>query len=126
VRLALYSSLLPSLKKMHPKLLRNSKADVPANGHEGRPCGMGNIPVHSEPKIHSGTHAHVGRHPRQQDVTTTAVLGDSCYAIILGVQPRQHRANEPLSRSVFGFIRTVGKPEASFELTTETGRLGSL
>src|SRR6516162_2115110 len=85
-------SWFASFEEMHPKLLRDSKADVTADRHEGRSSGMDNIPIHSEPNMHSRTHTDIGCHPGQQHVTFTTVLCDSCDAVVLRMQPRQHRA----------------------------------
>src|SRR5205085_9201004 len=83
--------------EMHPKLLRDSKTDVTANGHERCARGMRNVPIDSEPDVHSGTHAHVGRNSGQQRVPAAPALSDSRDAVIPRLQPRKHRANEPLA-----------------------------
>ena len=50
-----------SFLKMHSKLLRNSETDVTADRHELSARGMDYIPVHSEPSVHAGAEAYVGR-----------------------------------------------------------------
>src|SRR6516225_7119196 len=79
VRLAC-SSFLLSLEKTHLKLLCDSKADVTADGHKGRSRGMGNVPIQSKPKMHSGAHAYIGRHPGQKYVASAPVLRPSTHS----------------------------------------------
>src|SRR3974377_159668 len=100
-----YSWFVPPFEEMQSKLFRDSKADATADRHEGRSNGMDNIPIHSEPKMHSRTHTDIGCHPGQQHVTSTAVLCDSCDTVVLRMQPSQHWADEPLSCSVLRLIR---------------------
>jgi len=47
--------------EVKPKLTSNSETDVAADGHEHGAPRMRNLPVHAEPHVHSGAHAHVRR-----------------------------------------------------------------
>src|SRR5437868_6715020 len=115
----LLAFIVPPSSKVQPKLLRDSKTDVTADGHERGTCGMCNVPIHPEPNMHSGAHAYIGRDTAQQNVATTAVLVESRDAVILRMQPSQHGANEPFTCYVLRFIRTVRQPETRFDVTAE-------
>src|SRR5271167_4650205 len=75
--------IVPPFSTVHAKLLRDSETDMTAHRHERRTCGMHNIPIHSEPNMHSRTHADVGRDSRQQSVAAAALLSNSCDAFVL-------------------------------------------
>jgi len=73
---------------------------------------MGDIPIHAKPDMHSGSHTDVGRESGEQCIAAASVLVDTGYAVVLRVEPSQHRANEPLTGHVPRFVRAVRQPEA--------------
>jgi hypothetical protein len=111
---------------VQPKLLSNSETDVAADGHKQRTRGMRQVPIHPEPNMHSGAHAYVGRHSRQQDVAAAPPLSHSCDAIILRMQPGERGSDEPFTGRIFRFIGPVRKPETRFEVTPEASCLRTL
>src|ERR1700687_89046 len=111
--------IVPPSLKVQPKLLRDSKTDVSTDRHERCPRGMSNIPVHRQPNMHSGTHAHVGCDSGQENVATTPALSDSRDAVIRRMQPGKRWADKPLAVPVLRLIRAVRKPEARFEISAE-------
>jgi hypothetical protein len=48
---------------------------------------MSNIPVHSEPNVHSGPYTHKSCESGQQHVTAATALIYPCDAVILSMQP---------------------------------------
>src|SRR6267143_1082446 len=109
-RVFLCSSFLLSLE-VNPKLLSNSEAEVTADRHKRGARRMRNVPVHAEPYVRSGAHAHVGRDSGEQLVATASALRNCRDAIVLSVQPSHDRSNEPFAGSIFRFIGPVRQPE---------------
>src|SRR6202521_2936972 len=116
----------PSSLEMQPKLLRDSETDASPDRHKQRAGGMGRVPIHPQPNVHSGTHAHVRRDSRDQFVATAPLLGDSSDAIVLRIQPSEHGANKPLAVPVLRLIRAVREPETRFEIAAQARCLRSL
>src|ERR1700752_3368441 len=110
----LFVFIVPPSLKVQPKLLRDPKTDVTPHGHELCACGMSNIPIHSKPKMHSRTHAHVGFGSGEQHVATAPALSEADHAFILRVQPSQGGADEPFTSYVLRLIGSVRQPEARF------------
>src|SRR5438552_3720702 len=102
-----------------PKLLGNSKTNVAANGHKQCTSGMRDVPIHPEPDVHSRSYAHIACDSGQQNVTAASTLGNSCDAVILRTQPREHRTNEPFTGNVFRFVGPVREPETRFDVTSQ-------
>ena len=76
--------------------------------------------------MRSGTQTHVCRDSCKQYVATTPALSGSRDAVILRVQPRQNGSDEPFTGHVLRFIRSVGQPEARFNVAAEASCLRSL
>src|SRR6266436_193793 len=114
----LCSSSLLSLE-VKPKLTSDSETDVTTDRHEHGTRGMRNVPVHAEPQVHPGAHAHIRCDSGQQYVATAPGLVDCRDAVILRVQPSHNRSNEPFTGPVLRFVRPVGEPEAWFEVAAE-------
>jgi hypothetical protein len=68
---------------MQPKLLRDSKTDVTADGHEQRACRVSYFPSHAQPEVHSGAQSNVGCGSKLKHVPTAAILCYSRDAVIL-------------------------------------------
>src|SRR5207244_10750833 len=117
-RIFLCSSFLLSLE-VKPKLSSNSETDATADRHEHGTRRMRNVPVHAEPDVHSGTHAHVRRDSGQQHIATAPALGDRGDAIILRMQPSHDRPDEPFTGSILRFIGPVRQPEPRFDVAAE-------
>jgi len=73
--------------------------------------------------VHSRAHAHIGCDSGKQHVAAAPALGDCREAVILGVQPRDNRPDEPFPGPVVRFLRTIREPEARFEIAAETDAL---
>src|SRR5437879_10042010 len=71
----LCSSSLLSLE-VKPKLTSDSETDVTTDRHEHGTRGMRNVPVHAEPQVHPGAHAHIRCDSGQQYVATAPGLVD--------------------------------------------------
>src|SRR5437868_12610050 len=90
---------------MQPKLLRDSKTDVASDGHECCAARMRSIPVHADPQVHSGAHADIACDSCEQYVAAAPSLSDTGHAVILRMQPCEHRADKPLTRGIPRFVR---------------------
>lgn len=103
--------IVPAFLKVKPKLLRDSKTDVTPHGHEQCARGMGHIPIHAKPNVHSGTQPDVGGDSGQQQVATAPAPSDPRDAVILRVQPSQNGADESFTGYVLRLIGPVRQPE---------------
>src|SRR2546430_11455915 len=84
--------IVPPSLKVQPELLRDSEADAAADGHKQCAIGVDSVPIHPQPKVHSGAHTHVGGDSGEQNVATAPNLRNSRDAVIRRMQPRKHRA----------------------------------
>src|SRR5579862_2314450 len=111
---------------MKSELLCDSETDVATKGSKHRSIGVGDVPIHSEPKMHTGAHAYVSGDTGKQDVTAASFPGDVRDAIVLRMQPGKRRANEPLASCVLSFVWTIREPKTGFDITAEASCLSSL
>ena len=86
-----------SFLEMWTKLLGNPKTDVTTHGHEQWPRGVSHTPIHSEPQVHSGAQSDIRRRAEKQIIAAAPALRDPVNPVVLRVQPRQVRPDEPFA-----------------------------
>src|SRR2546428_13437506 len=96
----------PFVSKVQPKLLCDSETDVAPDRHEHRARRMGDIPIHSGPNVHSGTHTDVLGDSADQQVAAAPRLGESGVSLILQIPQSRHWAKEPFASNGFSSAGT--------------------
>src|SRR5579863_4077359 len=86
---------------------------------------MCNIPIHTQPDMHSGAQPEVRCCASKQYVAPTPGLTDSSNSVVARMLPCEHGANEPFTSNVLRLIRSIREPEARFDVASEPSLLRS-